>query len=96
MYQIEKGVEIPDNTFGKGRTLYPFQSMEVGDSFFVPFHDGEDDIIGLTDEQHRKLVVKVRRKIFSSMLGFKKSNGGGDVGFTARTLSGGIRVWRVR
>lgn len=31
MFEIEKGVAIP-----RGRGMYPFRNMEVGDSFFVP------------------------------------------------------------
>ncbi len=34
MYEIEKGIEVPDD--GRGRTLkYPWKSLEIGDSFFV-------------------------------------------------------------
>ncbi len=36
-YAIEKGVPIPPrNPSRKGATKYPFEKMEVGDSFFVP------------------------------------------------------------
>ena len=33
MFEIEKGVEIPKNS---ALALYPFKTMDVGDSFFVP------------------------------------------------------------
>ena len=33
-YQIEKGVAIPARNFKKSR--YPFNEMDVGDSFIVP------------------------------------------------------------
>ena len=33
MFEIEKGIEIPEARAGK-RT-YPWQEMEIGDSFFV-------------------------------------------------------------
>lgn len=34
MYEIEKGVPIPKTK--SGGTVYPFRSMEIGDSFAVP------------------------------------------------------------
>ena len=34
MFEIEKGVPIP--MMGRGRQVYPWDRMEVGDSFFVP------------------------------------------------------------
>lgn len=33
--KIEKGIPIPQ-TRSKGTSIYPFEGMEVGDSFFVP------------------------------------------------------------
>lgn len=36
MYEIEKGVQIPDSRWQRGRPRkYPFSEMEVGDSFVV-------------------------------------------------------------
>ena len=35
IFKIEKGVPMPRNGAG-GRTKYPWDKMEVGDSFFVP------------------------------------------------------------
>jgi hypothetical protein len=35
MFQIEKGVPIPPRR-GGGESIYPFDAMEVGDSFLVP------------------------------------------------------------
>jgi hypothetical protein len=32
--RIEKGIEVPEPSFGRSRR-YPFNKMEVGDSFFV-------------------------------------------------------------
>ena len=34
-YQIDKGVPMPPISRGKGRLVYPWDEMEVGDSFFV-------------------------------------------------------------
>jgi len=51
MFQIEKGIEIPVLTRNT-EPKYPFKSMEIGDSFFVPCT--EDD------------AKKVRNSISSS------------------------------
>lgn len=51
MFQIEKGIEIPALTRNT-EAKYPFKSMEIGDSFFVP----------CTDENAKK----VRNSISSS------------------------------
>lgn len=36
MYQIESGIAIPKKLTGLGVSKYPFDAMEVGDSFFCP------------------------------------------------------------
>lgn len=36
MFEIEKGIEMPNK-----KSIYPFMTMEKGDSFFVPL-DGDD------------------------------------------------------
>jgi hypothetical protein len=37
MFEIEKDVPIPENAVGTDRRAkYPFNSMEIGDAFFVP------------------------------------------------------------
>lgn len=52
MYEIEKGVPIPDDPRGR-RGKYPFKDMEVGDSFFVS-----------CDDEKRKKTV--RNSIYAS------------------------------
>jgi hypothetical protein len=39
MYPIEKGIPLPVSAGGGRISDYPFSTMEVGDSFFVPFGD---------------------------------------------------------
>ena len=41
MYQIEKEIEVPANKHFARPAIYPFATMEVGDSFFVPQIDGK-------------------------------------------------------
>lgn len=44
MYKIEKGIEIPECKHGGGKNRkYPFDEMDVGDSFFVPVIDPTKD-----------------------------------------------------
>lgn len=35
-FDIEKGVPLPERATGGRRSTYPFESLAVGDSFFVP------------------------------------------------------------
>lgn len=35
MFEIEKNIPIPNPEVGRNR-LYPFDDLEIGDSFFVP------------------------------------------------------------
>jgi hypothetical protein len=69
-YPIDQGVKIPNARGGKAG--YPFDRLQVTDSFFTEAHD-----IHLI--QHH---VKAAEK----KLGWK---------FTARTVPGGVRVWRI-
>lgn len=63
MYQIEKGIEVPAKKILAGRnSVYPFATMEVGDSFFVPQVDGKPK----TDGSIRSAARQVAKK-----LGFK-------------------------
>lgn len=44
MYAVVKGIPRPENlTKGSGDTKYPFDGMEVDDSFVVPYTDMKDD-----------------------------------------------------
>jgi hypothetical protein len=36
VFEIEKGVPVPEKATGGRRPKYPFENMSVGDSFFVP------------------------------------------------------------
>ena len=38
-YVIEQGVPMPSKMAGRGHVKYPFQQMEVGDSFLAPLAD---------------------------------------------------------
>lgn len=36
MYKVDKGIPLPKPQYSGKRTRYPFEIMEVGDSFFAP------------------------------------------------------------
>jgi len=36
MFKVDKGIPIPKKTNDRGRQLYPWSKLEIGDSFFVP------------------------------------------------------------
>jgi hypothetical protein len=77
MYEIEKN--IPMKTRGK----YPFNEMEVGDSFFVPnpFHNkARQAALARNGKRYRKRAGKTQRFVTRTA-----------VHMTAT----GVRIWRV-
>jgi hypothetical protein len=40
MYEIEKGIEIPEGVTGRPKK-YPLKDLEIGDSFLVPLAEHE-------------------------------------------------------
>lgn len=69
-YPIEKGIQGP---IIRVRRFYPYNEMEVGDSFFVP-------------------GAKISHVTACSTYHARHNPG---KRFTARTMEGGVRVWRV-
>lgn len=54
MYEIEKGVPIPELTRrGKSGSKYPFAKMEVGDSFFIDTESSEITFKGFRPTVYR-------------------------------------------
>jgi hypothetical protein len=86
-FQIQKGVPIPEAMRrGPGQSDYPFRTMEVGDSFFVPAKKSKN-------AEGQVVIETVRPPIPTS----KKS----DRKFVSRVEKDkngnvlGVRVWRV-
>ncbi len=76
---LEVGVPIPPD--GRmTRTIYPWNDMRPGDSFFVPLPDGPEGKTRRTSIS--RLACYTARKL--------------DRYFTTRNVEGGVRVWRVR
>lgn len=99
-FVIEAGIPVPSivGRGGKGGSKYPFDALEVGQSFFVPNSEAQPDahasmgstVSGATqryatDHPTESKVVKgktVPKKVYSRK-------------FILRKVEGGCRVWRV-
>lgn len=81
MFNIEKNVPIPfARPFGRRESRYPYESMEVGDSFLVP------------TQEDTPAAVLLRRMRQSALWASKRYN----AKFQVRSVpEGGVRVWRV-
>lgn len=85
-YQLEDNVPIPTDTTRRPRASrykMPLDKMAVGQSFLVPFKEGED-------------VDKGRKRVTSSVSQTRKRLFGSDstVRFVTKTVENGYRVWR--
>ena len=80
MFQIESGVEIPPQSQPLRKTKYPFNRLNVGDSFVFPV---------ATDEDREA----VQNRLQSAAANWGRSRG---MRFVTRRMTQGIRVWRVK
>lgn len=79
-FKVEKGISLP-MAHSKGAIWdYPFDSMEVGDSFFVPCE---------REDRNRK-CTRVRSHAKNFMLAHR------DVDFQYHLTKDGVRCWRVK
>ena len=59
MFKIEKGITKPERSRGPGReAIYPWRSMKVGDSFFVPIGETYKGIRGAASSATQRLAPK--------------------------------------
>jgi len=73
-FAIDKGIPLPSD----GKTKYPCERLEVGDSFLVPFKEGES---------HEATDKRVRAACYGYSSKLKRK-------FLVRVVDGGIRCWR--
>jgi hypothetical protein len=78
MIQIDKGVQMPTR---QPRNDYPFQQMEVGDSFAVAIPEGAKP-------------ASVARRMYAAVQAHTKRAASGNK-FAVRTMGGQVRVWRT-
>ena len=82
MYKIEKGVERSGERRGRGRgRIYPFEEMEIGDSFLVSYKD----VSNPSSLQMSILACARSRKKLPN--GFK---------VTTSADNSGVRCWRIK
>jgi len=83
MIKIDKGIPIPNNVSSKGRpTKYPWEDMEVGDSFLFP----SNTISPLTSTFARNILNEKRHQLFMSH----------PKRYLTRKTSEGYRCWRIK
>ena len=80
MFQIESGVEIPPQSQPLRKTKYPFNRLNVGDSFVFPVSTDEDR-------------EAIQNRLQSAAANWGRSRG---MRFVTRRVTQGIRVWRVK
>lgn len=83
MFQIESGIPLPSTSRpGAGRkgSKYPFATMDLNTSFFVP--DGNEQVKDAT--------------LRSAIGAFNKANPEHGRKFAVRKVDGGVRVWRMQ
>ena len=80
MFQIESGVEIPPQSQPLRKMKYPFNRLNVGDSFVFPV---------ATDEDREA----IQNRLQSAAANWGRSRG---MRFVTRRVTQGIRVWRVK
>ena len=82
-FKVEKGVQLPPQRTGRpaGGTKYPWNDMEIGDSFFSQATEGRNP------KEHGDRVTRAGNN-------WAKRRKPG-VRFAFRTVEGGTRIWRV-
>lgn len=75
-FSIDRGVPLPID-----RYIYPFEDMQVGDSFFCP--DGAEEPV-LAARRVRVAVLAHMKKTYR------------EAKYLVRVVDGGVRCWRTR
>lgn len=82
MIKVDKNVPLPRRGMGNKRKLYPWNKLNVGDSFFVAVPKKAD-------------LSSVRASLVSGANQFRKRHAP-EQNHTVRAVSGGVRVWRTQ
>ena len=81
MYEIEKDIPIISPRMKRERK-YPFQEMEIGDSFFVPLN--------------KKEIKKKRNALMSAAHHYRNRKFSSRIMVSEKDVIIGIRLWRVK
>lgn len=79
-FEIEKGIPVPE-IIERRASHYPWEQMEVGDSFYAPVQ-GEEDT-----------VSRVRNRLNQARANAKKKYG---IDTIINADHKGVRVWRIK
>jgi hypothetical protein len=93
MFTIDKNVPPPPNARdGRGGrpSKYPFASMEIGDSFLVPYPRE-----ARTSDEAVELRRATKNIITSAVSQYKIRTGNRSQKYTTRAEDSGVRVWRI-
>lgn len=62
MFEIEKGITIPERRTGGRKAKYPFDKLEPGDSFFVPGKKSMGSTVQSAMKRYNIKLVAVTRE----------------------------------
>lgn len=82
-YKVEKGIPIPAT---KGNQVYPWREMEVGDSFCVLKHTGDN-----VEMRTKQQMIQNASRSFR-----KKSKDCKEWQFVTRMTKEELRIWRTK
>lgn len=86
MFKIDKDIPFKDREWHQD-TKYPWNEMEIGDSFLVPIENPD-----ATRADYHRLASNIG----SVARGYSKRNPEKQLTFKPRIVEGGVRVWRVK
>lgn len=87
MYEIVKGVALPNKKHPRLVLKYPVEQMEVGDHFVIPYADVIEEDIPAEKMKVLRRASQVSRNAAKLFAGERK--------FLVRSLKTGVGVWRV-
>jgi len=93
MYEVSKDIPPPPKGAGRasGRpSKYPFASMEIGDSFLVPYPRAAKDEAAAVE-----LRRKTKNTITNAAHQYKIRSGNRSQDYTTHASEEGVRVWRI-
>ena len=86
MYKVESGIPLKERVYGRHAVKYPFENMNIGDSFFMEVETNE----------HRVLRTTAQASVHGRLREYKKSGRVPEsFKIATRFVDNGVRVWRT-